>query len=163
MKKIFLLRHAKSSWKDFSLSDIERPLNNRGKHDAPMMAERFLKRNIPIDLIISSSSRRTADTAKIFSNIIQSKTHIQKTDALYEASSYNILNCIHQIEDNCNNIIVVCHNPGITNFANYLSDYFIENIPTTGIVGFSFDKNWKNLKEKSCSFLFFDYPKKYLG
>jgi phosphohistidine phosphatase len=160
MKKIFLLRHAKSSWKDSSLSDFDRPLNDRGKRDAPIMAERFLKRNIPVDLIISSSSQRTVATAKIFSDILHLNVPIRKNDELYEASSHDILNCIRQIEDHYQNVIFVCHNPGITNLANYLSKHFIENIPTTGIAGFSFEKNWKDLKEKSCSFLFFDYPKK---
>ena len=90
------------------------------------------------------------------------KSDILKSDELYEGSSYEILNYINQIDDIYNNVLIVCHNPGITNLANYLSDVFIENIPTTGIVGFSFDNSWKEIKEKSCAFLFFEYPKKYL-
>ena len=163
MKKLFLLRHAKSSWKDQFLNDFERPLNRRGKHDAPIMAERFLKRNIPLDLIISSSSRRTVDTAKIFSDVLQFRSHLRKSDDLYEASSYEILKNINLLEDVFDNILVVCHNPGITNLANFLSDFSTENIPTAGIVGFSSDKSWSDIKEKSCTFLFFDYPKKYLS
>ena len=162
MKKLILLRHAKSSWKDLSINDIERPLNHRGKRDAPIMAEKFLNRNIVIDLIISSNAKRTLDTSKEFANVLNLGSNIQNNKDLYEASGYEILDCINHIEDKYNNVLIVCHNPGITSLANYLSDYFIENIPTTGIAGFSSDKNWKDIKEKSCTFLFFDYPKKYL-
>ena len=163
MKKIFLLRHAKSSWKDQFLNDFERPLNKRGKRDAPLIAEQLRNRNIIPDLIISSSSKRTFDTAKIFAKVLEYKSDILRSDKLYEASSFEILNHINKIDDAYNNIIVVCHNPGITNLVNFLSDFSIENIPTAGIVGFSFDKSWSDIKEKSCAFLFFDYPKKYLG
>ena len=163
MKNIILLRHAKSSWKDSSLNDHERPLNKRGKRDAPIMAKQLRNRNIIPDLIISSSSKRTLDTAKVFAEVLEFKSHIQQSKKLYEASSYEILNHINKIDDAYNNILVVCHNPGITDLANFLSDYFVNNIPTTGMVGFSFNKSWDDLKEKSCSFLFFDYPKKYFN
>lgn len=82
MKKLILLRHAKSSWKDLSINDIERPLNHRGKRDAPIMAERFLNRNIVIDLIISSNAKRTLDTAKEFANVLNLGSDIQKNKDL---------------------------------------------------------------------------------
>jgi len=162
MRNLILLRHAKSSWKDASLSDFDRPLSNRGKRDAPQMATRFAQKKIDVDLIISSSARRTADTANIFTNILFYKSNIVFVDKLYEASNKQILEVINKIGEKYQNVLLVCHNPGITNLANYLSDYFIDNIPTTGIVGFSSDRNWKEIKENSCSFLFFDYPKMYL-
>jgi phosphohistidine phosphatase len=162
MKKLILLRHAKSSWKDLSINDFDRPLNKRGNRDVPIMADKFLNRNIKLDLVISSSAKRTSDTATIFSEVLGYKADILLKDELYESSSYEILKCINQIDDIYSNVLIVCHNPGITNLTNYLSDFLISNIPTTGIVGFSFDKNWNTIKEKSCSFLFFDYPKKYL-
>lgn len=162
MKKLILLRHAKSSWKDLSINDFDRPLNKRGNRDVPIIANEFLNRNIKLDLIISSSAKRTLDTAKVFAETIGFGSNIFKNDELYEGSSYEILKCINQMDDIYNNALIVCHNPGITNIANYLSDFLIENIPTTGIVGFSFDNDWKAIKEKSCLFIFFDYPKKYL-
>ena len=160
MKNLILLRHAKSSWKDASIIDFERPLNKRGKRDAPLMAERFLKRNITLDLIISSSAKRTMDTANLFAKVIGFKPDIQKNDRLYEASGMEILKCINNIEDVYMNVLVVSHNPGLTTIVNYLSDFLVENIPTSGLAGFSIDKNWRDIREKSCSFLFFDYPKK---
>jgi phosphohistidine phosphatase len=162
MKKLILLRHAKSSWKDLSINDFDRPLNKRGNLDVSIMANEFLKKNIKLDFIISSSAKRTLDTAKVFAEVVRFESNILKNDELYEASSYEILKCINQIDNFYINVLIVCHNPGITNLANYLSDFLIDNIPTTGIVGFSFDGDWKEIKEKSCSFIFYDYPKKYL-
>ena len=137
MKKLILLRHAKSSWKDLSINDFNRPLNKRGNRDVPIMADKFLNRNIKLDLIISSSAKRTLDTATIFSEVLGYTADILLKDELYEASSYEILKCINQIDDIYCNVLIVCHNPGITNLTNYLSDFLIPNIPTTGIVGFS--------------------------
>jgi len=163
MRNIFLLRHAKSSWKDTFLDDYERPLNNRGKRDAPHIAHRLLTREIEVDLIISSSSRRTSDTAKIFADILSYRSEMVFDDKLYEASNKQILEVINRIDDKYQNVLIVCHNPGITNVVNNLCDFFIDNIPTTGIVGLSFNNDWRNIRERSCSFLFFDYPKKYFS
>ena len=160
MKKLILLRHAKSSWKDASLDDFDRPLNRRGKKDAPIMADKLDKRKIKIDLIISSPAKRTNETAKIFANILGYESEIIFNDKLYEASYKEILNVINLIDDKYQNVLLVCHNPGITNLVNYISDYFIENISTSGIVGLSTNSSWKNINENGCSFLFYDYPKK---
>ena len=160
MKKIILLRHAKSSWKDASLDDFDRPLNRRGKKDAPIMADKLAMRKIKIDLIISSPANRTTETAKIFANILGYDSEIIFNDKLYEASYKEILEVINLVDDKYQNVLLVCHNPGITHLANYLSDYFIENISTSGIVGLSTNISWKNINENGCSFLFYDYPKK---
>ena len=160
MKKLILLRHAKSSWKDASLDDFDRPLNRRGKKDAPKMAHKLAMRKIKIDLIISSPAKRTNETAKIFANILGYESEIIFNDKLYEASYKEILNVINLIDDKYQNVLLVCHNPGITNLVNYISDYFIENISTSGIVGLSTNSSWKNINENGCSFLFYDYPKR---
>lgn len=160
MKNLFLLRHAKSSWKDALIDDFERPLNKRGKRDAPQIAYRFSKRGFDVDLIISSSAKRTSDTAKIFADILRLKSETVFKKELYEASYQEILEVINHINEKFVNVLIVCHNPGVTNLVNYLSDNYIDNLPTSGIVGLSTDLNWKEIKQNSCSFLFFDYPKK---
>lgn len=160
MKYLILLRHAKSSWKDPSLSDFDRPLNNRGIIDAPVIAELVRKKNIPLDLILSSSAKRTSETTKTFIKILDYKKEILFLDDLYLASSKTILSKIHFVDEVYKNILVVCHNPGITDLTNYIGDIIIDNIPTTGIVGFSFDDLWKNLSKNCCKLLFFEYPKK---
>jgi phosphohistidine phosphatase len=160
MKKLILLRHAKSSWKDASLDDFDRPLNRRGKKDAQLMAEKLAMRKIKIDLMISSPAKRTNETAKIFANILGYETEIIFNDKLYEASYKEILEVINLVDEKYQNVLLVCHNPGITNLTNYISDHFIENIPTSGIVGLSTKSGWKNINENGCSFLFYDYSKK---
>ncbi|MCU0342904.1 MAG: histidine phosphatase family protein [Ignavibacterium sp.] len=162
MKNLILIRHAKSSWKDDSIKDFDRPLNKRGKCDAPRMADRLLKRGFVFDLIISSSAKRTSDTAKIFADHLGFDSKIVLVDKLYLASDREILGIINQFEERYRSVIVVCHNPGITDLANYLNDFFIDNIPTTGIVGLTLNGNWSDLGNKSCKMLFFDYPKKFL-
>ena len=160
MRKLILLRHAKSSWKDTSLDDFDRPLNRRGKKDAPIMADKLSMRKIKIDLIISSPAKRTTETAKIFANILGYQSEIIFNDKLYEASYKEILEVINLIDDKYQNVLLVCHNPGITDLANYISNYFIENISTSGIVGLSTNSSWKNINENGCTLLFYDYPKK---
>ena len=162
MKKLFLLRHAKSSWKDLTLDDIERPLNKRGKQDALFMAEKFLEKKIFIDLIIASSSRRTADTAQTFAQILGLKSNVILTEKLYAASTNTILNLVLQFDEAVANVILVAHNPGITELSNELSDFYIDNIPTTGIIGFAIEGSWKNVCKQNSTFLFFNYPKLYL-
>jgi phosphohistidine phosphatase len=160
MRNLFLLRHAKSSWKDTLIDDFKRPLNNRGKRDAPQMAYKFSKRDFGVDLIISSSAKRTSDTAKIFADILCFKSEIVYKKELYEASHYEILEVINHTNEKFRSVLIVCHNPGVTSLVNYLSDHYIDNLPTSGIVGLSTDLNWKEIKQNSCSFLFIDYPKK---
>lgn len=161
MKKIIFLRHAKSSWKDPTIDDFDRPLNNRGRKNAPFMGKQFLKRNIFIDILLSSNATRAFNTANLFADSMNFKDKIIYLDELYLASSNKILNIIQNINEDYKNVLIVCHNPGITDLSNYLSNHFVENIPTAGVVCFNFDKNWNEISEKSCEFVFFDYPKKY--
>jgi phosphohistidine phosphatase len=163
MKKIILLRHSKSSWKDSSISDYNRPLNNRGKKDAPFIAKIFNNKNIQLDLIISSGAKRASDTAKLFAESINYKNEIVFKDDLYLPSSDDILQIIKKMNESFTTILVVCHNPGITDFSNYLCNNFIENIPTSGMVGLNFKMKWKELVEKSCMLEFFEYPKKNIN
>jgi phosphohistidine phosphatase len=160
MKNLILLRHAKSSWKDTSLDDFDRPLSNRGRKDAPKVAQSLKQKGIQIDLIISSSAKRTKETANIFADILNYNSEIIFDSRLYEASEGHILLVINQLDNRFENVLLVCHNPGITNLVNYLSDSFIENIPTSGIVGLLTEHFWREVNEKSCSCLFYDYPKK---
>ncbi len=146
MKNLILLRHAKSCWKNSSLPDFDRPLNSRGIKNAPAMAELVRRKNIPLDLILSSSAKRTSETTKTFIRILDYKKEVLFLDDLYSASSKTILNKIQMVDEICKNILVVCHNPGITDLANYIGNTFIDNIPTAGIVGFSFDASLEKLE-----------------
>ena len=113
-----------------------------------------------MSMIISSPAKRTTDTAKIFADILGYESKIIFNDKLYDASYKEILEVINLVDDKYQNVLLVCHNPGITNLVNYISDYFIENMPTSGIVSLSTNSSWKNINENGCSLLFYDYPKK---
>jgi phosphohistidine phosphatase len=162
MKQIFLIRHAKSSWANSYESDFSRPLNERGKHDGEKMAELFSKRKIKVDLILCSAALRTRQTATYFSEALGfPKKNISFLDELYHASSETIYATISKIKNEFVCVIVICHNPGITNFVNTLTDAVqIDNMPTCGIFGVeSHNEDWNEFETSEKNFLVFDYPK----
>src|SRR5580765_3320693 len=119
MKSILLIRHAKSSWDHISMDDLDRPLNDRGKRDAPMMAERLLDCNLEIDAFISSPAKRARKTAEIFSKVFgQGKKHVEIKEELYEAGENDFASVIENLPDDLNVVAIFSHNPGITDFAN---------------------------------------------
>ena len=161
MKSILLIRHAKSSWDDLSLSDIDRPLNNRGKKDAPEMAERLLQKKIKVDAFISSPAKRARKTAEIFSKAFgQGKKEVEINDDLYEAGESQIAGVIASIPNEHDVVAIFSHNPGITDFANTLTTTRVDNIPTTGVFAVQADTDdWTSFSSAPKQLLFFDYPK----
>ncbi len=161
MKSLLLIRHAKSSWDDVSLSDFDRPLNERGKNDAPVMAHRLLDKKINIDAFISSPAKRAKKTASIFAKEFKKDKEkiILKTE-LYGASGDVFYDVISKTKDKFKSIALFSHNPGLTDFANQLTDVQIDNIPTAGIFAVKADcKKWEDFKESKKEFWFFDHPK----
>lgn len=159
-RTLYLARHAKSSWKDSSLSDFERPLNKRGKNDAPAMGEILKERNVKPDLIISSPAKRAKKTACIIGEKIgYPEDKIVFNKDIYEASSRELLSIIHNLNGNINSVMLFGHNPAFTMLNNILGDKYIDNIPTCGVVALQFEKSWNELNEKSGKLLFFEYPK----
>ena len=161
MKQLILIRHAKSDWSTASLGDLDRPLNERGKKDAPQMAKRLLAKKIKIDAFVSSPARRARKTAAIFAKEYKrDKDEIIFIEELYAAPADIFYDVISKVDDKFNSIAVFSHNPGITDFANNLTNARIDNIPTCGILAVKINaKSWANLKEAKKEFLFFDYPK----
>ncbi|MBL8007839.1 MAG: histidine phosphatase family protein [Ignavibacteria bacterium] len=161
MKKLFLIRHAKSSWKHPELSDHDRPLNKRGKHDAELMSETLKARGIKPDIIVTSSAVRALEFAKVISDILNCKKPVI-SEKLYLASESGLLGIVKETDEKYNTVFLIGHNPGITYFANLLSGSSIENIPTSGIaeIGFSHCL-WKEIQSGSGELLSFDYPKKH--
>jgi phosphohistidine phosphatase len=163
MKTLYLARHAKSYWKDQSIPDFDRPLNSRGKRDAPFMGEVLNDKKIKPDLIISSPAKRTKKTAiEIAEKIRYPEKKILYNEDLYEASSNTILKLIRKIDENYGSVMIFAHNPGLTMLNNHISDHYIDNIPTCGVVALQLDKKWIDLEKNKCKFLFFEYPKLYL-
>lgn len=158
MKKLILLRHAKSSWDFPHLDDYDRPLNDRGKRDAPKMAQWLSSQANNPDLIITSGAERAKNTALAFQAVINAPMKID--DQLYHASRSKLLNIIKQADHNINSLILVSHNPGLNDLADYLLSGFPDNIPTTGIVSLNLDiEKWSETSPKNASLHFFQYPK----
>ncbi len=162
MKTLYVIRHAKSSWGDFTLPDFERPLNDRGKKDAPFMAKRLLQRNVRIDAFVSSPAKRALKTCKLFCKEFDvAEEKIKLIDALYHAPKETFYQVIGQLDDRHGSVAIFSHNPGITDFVNSLTpELRIDNMPTCAIMAISCDtESWSSFKTDPKTILFFDYPK----
>ncbi len=162
MKILTLLRHAKSSWKDASLQDRERPLNDRGQRDAPVMAQRINGAGIRPSLILSSPAVRAWTTAKAVAyDIGYPSEFLQREDGLYHASVRSLLKIIGEQDIGFNSLMVVGHNPGLTDFANHLMPRLTDNIPTCGVVSFGIDRDdWNLGGDAEIELMIYDYPKR---
>ncbi|SFP82068.1 SixA phosphatase family protein [Hydrogenimonas thermophila] len=165
MRELFILRHAKSSWDDPSLADFDRPLNSRGKEDAPLMGEHLAKLGVKPDIIVSSPAKRAKKTAKIVAEQLGfNPEKIEFRETIYEASPQSLLYLVCQFPENAKRVMLVGHNPGLTELANILGDIKIENIPTAGVVGIAFDTSkWEEACRMKGHTILFDFPKKIKG
>ena len=161
MKILLLIRHAKSDWANPLLRDFDRPLNDRGKKDAPKMAERLLERKIRIDAFISSPAKRAAKTATIIAEAFgKGKDKIIFKDKLYLASPDFFRDTVKGLEKDWDTVAIFSHNEGITDYANELTSVRVDNIPTCGIFAVKADiKSWKEFEKAEKEFWFFEYPK----
>lgn len=165
MKRLVLIRHAKSSWKDPLLGDFDRPLNKRGERDAPNMAKRLKEKKIFPDTVLSSPSFRTRATCNVFCETLNFDTSKVIFDrSLYHADTsnfYQVLSTLKDLPDTEEVVLLFGHNPGLTEFSNSLFDAEIENVPTCGVVcGTLKISRWKELQPHSGVLDFFDYPKR---
>jgi len=162
MKILTLVRHAKSSWRDTVLSDRERPLNKRGTRDAPIMGSRATDAGIRPSLIVSSPAVRAWTTAKAFATELGYPIEfLQREDDIYLASLDSLLDVVASQDNGFNSLMLFGHNPGLTDFANYLSPGLTNNLPTAGIVSVQFDRDdWQLIERPKIELLVYDYPKK---
>jgi phosphohistidine phosphatase len=161
MKNLLIIRHAKSSWDNITQQDFDRPLNDRGTRDAPVMAKRLLKRDIEIDAFVSSPANRALSTATYFAETYEKKQkHIIQVETLYHAEVTTFYKVVSELEDDLKTVAIFSHNPGITEFVNSLTTSRIDNMPTCGIFAVKADiKKWKDFASATKEFWFFDYPK----
>jgi len=161
MKILLIVRHAKSSWKDPHLVDHQRPLNKRGKKAAPEMGRRLKKRGVRPDMIVSSDARRAVDTAAAIAEAIGvSPKAIRQTPELYHGASDRIIEVVRQLKDKWKRVMLVGHNPGLTEMANRFTPDPIANIPTAGVVELMFNtRSWRNIDRDNLEFSWFDFPK----
>lgn len=163
MKSIFLIRHAKSSWANPNLRDVERPLNNRGLRDAPFMAKLLLAKASTIQKFISSPAKRALMTATYFAEAFnQSKADIVIEEKIYEAYVEDILELIQDLPEDWQEVALFGHNPTFTSLGNRFSKEYIPNVPTCGILKLqSSVESWKNFDVGNTHLAAFYYPKQY--
>ncbi|HVK96782.1 MAG TPA: histidine phosphatase family protein, partial [Flavisolibacter sp.] len=165
MKTLILIRHAKSSWDEIGLSDAERPLNERGKKDAPEMGKRLKKKELKIDLFLSSPAKRARRTARLIAEEFNlKKDEIVLEEKLYGAGISTFSEVVSNIDDKYDTAALFSHNPGITDYVNTLTSVRVDNMPTAAMYAVQADvESWKEFKDAEKKFLFFDYPKNPLG
>lgn len=161
MKKIILMRHAKSSWENPWMEDYDRPLAERGVLDATKMAKALKNRGVIPQLLFSSPASRTMETAKITSKILGiTEEYICYEKSLYHASPSQLLKAIHHQKDSVDTLLLLGHNPGLTELIQELGVQ-LDNLPTSGQLGFTLEATrWEEFKAGNVSFWFVDYPKK---
>ena len=157
MKKIFFLRHAKSSWSDFSLKDFDRPLSTRGIQDAELMGNYFKTKDIELDVIISSPSKRTKETLDHFFSNNFSK--IEYVKSLYHAHLEDILEVVTGSSEDTRTIMIVGHNPSMHEVTEFLSGDFLPKYPTCSLASLLYEGEWQDLKANSCELDFFKMPR----
>lgn len=161
-----MVRHAKSSWKDASLPDIERPLNKRGKRDAPFMARLMAGQMPRPDALISSPARRAFTTARHFARAWgMDKEGIVRNPAIYEAYYLDLMKLARELDENWQTVFFFGHNPAFTSFVNlFPGGGIIDNVPTCGIVALeSTCDSWQAFSEKNSRVIKFIYPKQYFS
>ena len=165
MKTVLLVRHAKSSWDDITLSDFDRPLNDRGKKNAPEMAERLIKKDVLIDAFLSSPAKRAKKTAEAFAKAYgQDKDQVILVPSLYEAQHENFLKAIEEAPETASHIALFSHNPGITDFVNSLTEVRIDNMSTCSVFAVKVPiMHWREFRDATKEFYFFDFPKNKSG
>ena len=159
MKTVLLMRHAKSSWKYEDLKDIDRPLNKRGKKDAPYMGELLAKKKKMPELIFSSSAKRARQTAKAVAKEGSYDGDIQYFDSLYLAEPQAYLDVLQQTPDEVKRVLIVGHNPGLESLLQQISGR-VETLSTGAVAFVDLPvKKWKDLgKEVEGSLMDLWYP-----
>ncbi|MEW4924581.1 histidine phosphatase family protein [Algibacter sp. 2305UL17-15] len=156
MKKLILIRHAKSSW-EHDVIDHERPLNPRGITDAGLISDALKLKKLNIDLVLISDAERT----KLTANIILPKLNIDKDNIrynhkLYDFSGSDLVNVIKNCDDSVNELMVFGHNHAITAFVNTYGDTYIDNVPTCGTVIIAFQTDtWSEIASGKTIFTLF--------
>jgi phosphohistidine phosphatase len=160
-KHLLLVRNGKSDKDNIHLKDFDRPLNHRGNKNAVAMAEKLKNKQITTPFIISSPALRALSTAKHFARVWNLPQEEIQTDInIYEANITALLQVVNGLKDEADHIALFGHNPGFTDFANYLSDAKIYNMPTSGVVMIKFDvDSWQEISHHSGTMVLFEFPK----
>jgi len=161
-KILYLLRHAKSSWNDHTLSDFERPLNKRGTSQLPEIAAVLTaKQHLP-QVIISSPANRAFSTAKIMAiSLCRDENEIGSEKRVYEATFSNLIYLLQETADEIDCLLLVGHNPGLSNLVNVLSKQKTAPLPTCALVELHLDiESWTEVAPECAELVALDVPTK---
>ena len=140
MKTVYIVRHAKSSWNQPDVSDEERPLLEKGKKRTKKVIDSLLKKNISVDYIISSHAVRAYETACILARALKYPLEeIRQDPHVYFADGDGLFSQFYDIPDKFQSLMIVGHNPALTDFVNHYIQPRIDNLPTSGLVSINFD------------------------
>jgi len=162
MKQLLLLRHAKSSWSDDATPDFARPLAPRGERDAPAMGERLRSHGVTITRIVSSPALRARRTAELVAAALGHSEHdVQLVPELYLAAPRTILDVVARQIDAVDSLLIVGHNPGLTELANgLLPELDLDDLPTAGVVALRcHTPHWARVATAARELAFYDFPK----
>ena len=160
MRRLLLIRHAKSSHKFDELDDHERPLNKRGQRDSITMARLIAEKNESLDVIYSSTATRALDFAEIISEF----SHVTLVPELsfYTFDSDELIEILRCLPDSVYNAAIVLHNPALTRAVNRLTNLNIKNIPTAGVAALNCPvEHWADLLETQSELEYLDTPKMF--
>jgi len=149
MKKLYIVRHAKSSWKYKQVNDMDRPLKQRGITDAHLIAKQLASSIKKPDLFITSSANRALHTALIFCDTFSYPlNNLQIKKQLYSFNDAYLTKTIQGLDNRFDSVIVFSHDHGINSFVNTFGDKPIAHVPTCGVIGIQFNEtHWKNIQQ----------------
>ena len=150
MKRLILMRHAKSSWGDAGLSDFERPLNERGLRDAPRMGRHLREQRLRPDLVVSSPAERARRTAALVAESARiHEGRIRYDERIYEADTARLLEVVSQLEEDAEEVLLVGHNPGVEQLLQLLTDES-RRMTTSAVALVTLDiEKWSKAREHS--------------
>ena len=161
MKTLYIVRHAKSSWDFPELPDIERPVTEKGIYNTKKILADLNNKNISIDLLICSHAKRAYETAKLFSTGLNYPVEkIVVSKGIYQVDTDDIFNLIFGVKDDIDSLMIVGHNPTLTQFANIFLDEKIDLLPTSGVISINFEAdNWNEIIKAPHKINFTLFPK----
>jgi phosphohistidine phosphatase len=161
MKTLLLIRHAKSGYNiSPGKTDLERPLNETGKHEALLMGKMIARKIGKLDLIVCSPAQRTMETLEIISTqLTDPQPQVTFEPSLYHPSVESFFRVIEALPKELETVVLISHNPGITDFINQLGIVKLDSMPTCGVMTFGIETNeWIGFSKASKKFLFFEKP-----
>jgi len=158
VRTLYLLRHAKSSWKDASLSDFERPLKRRGREAAQLVGERLAQEKLKNPVLICSPAVRTRETAELVLKSSKLRVEERWDQRIYEASLRDLLQVVSEIPDDKKVAILIGHNPGFEELLAFLTGES-RRMPTAALAKIMFDVSWKDIEARSGKLDWFVTPK----